>query len=305
MNWTLEQLNSFMAAAEHGSFSAAARFLGRAQSVVSTHIASLEAELGIELFDRSTKTPTLTESGQDLLDEAGEIQRCCRRFDARAVAMYQGESARFRLVMGQGMPAHLANVVLARMALKWPHIGVSLQTMTDGEAWQRVESGGAQMGLLYDDRHIIPENCEVSWVASIEQVVVAGREHPLAQMDNVALSDLAAYRQIVIGDSNNGLPRGVTSSSWWETNDMIVALDMAQRGVGWVVLPEPLVRMFSTHAASSQPSAFLSSSPIILATPDWQVPPANVLLLWNFRHLRQDIVDWLREDLINTFREAQ
>ena len=51
MDWTLEQLNSFVAAAEKGSFSEAARSLGRAQSVVSTHVATLEAELGVDLFD--------------------------------------------------------------------------------------------------------------------------------------------------------------------------------------------------------------------------------------------------------------
>ena len=51
MNWTLEQLRAFVTAAEKGSFSAAGRALGRAQSVVSTHISMLEDSLGIELFD--------------------------------------------------------------------------------------------------------------------------------------------------------------------------------------------------------------------------------------------------------------
>ena len=54
MDWTLEQLNSFVAAAEKGSFSEAARSLGRAQSVVSTHVATLEAELGVDLFGTRT-----------------------------------------------------------------------------------------------------------------------------------------------------------------------------------------------------------------------------------------------------------
>lgn len=302
MNWTLEQLHSFKAAAEHGSFSAAARALGRAQSVVSTHIAALEAELGLELFDRSTKTPTLTMAGQDLLEEAGEIQRRCRRFDSLAIARYQGEAARMNLVMGQGMPAHLGNMVLAQMAKKWPHIGISLQTLTDGEAWQRVENGAAHMGLIYDDRHISPENCEISWVAAIEQVVVAAHDHPLAQKSKVTLSDLAGCRQIVIGDSSLALPRGVSSSSWWETNDLLVALDMAQRGVGWTILPAPMIQMFASSTPPPGLKKIMPPSPIILSTPDWQVPPANVMLMWNFRHLRHDIVDWLREELISAFR---
>jgi len=53
MNWTIEQLRAFVAAADEGSFSAAGRLLGRAQSVVSTHVSVLEDTLGVELFDRS------------------------------------------------------------------------------------------------------------------------------------------------------------------------------------------------------------------------------------------------------------
>ena len=74
MNWTIEQLRAFVAAAEKGSFSAAARSLGRAQSVVSTHIAMLEDILGVELFDRSFRSPVLTEAGRDLLPEANAGQ---------------------------------------------------------------------------------------------------------------------------------------------------------------------------------------------------------------------------------------
>ena len=75
MNWTLEQLRAFVTAAEKGSFSAAGRTLGRAQSVVSTHISMLEDSLGVELFDRSSRSPVLTAAGRDLLPEANAVLR--------------------------------------------------------------------------------------------------------------------------------------------------------------------------------------------------------------------------------------
>ena len=56
MNPSLEQLKTLLVAAQAGSFSAAARQLGKAQSVVSTAIANLEIDLGLELFDRSGTT---------------------------------------------------------------------------------------------------------------------------------------------------------------------------------------------------------------------------------------------------------
>ena len=57
---TLDQLRVLIAVAETGSFSAAARQLGRVQSAVSQAVATLEDILGTALFDRYGKTPSST-----------------------------------------------------------------------------------------------------------------------------------------------------------------------------------------------------------------------------------------------------
>jgi DNA-binding MarR family transcriptional regulator len=67
---TLDQMRIFAAVAETGSFSAAARRLGRVQSAVSQSIAGLEDQLGVALFDRSGKTPKLTPGGTAILARA-------------------------------------------------------------------------------------------------------------------------------------------------------------------------------------------------------------------------------------------
>src|SRR5471032_2467284 len=70
---TLDQLRTFIAAAEEGSFSAAGRKLRRAQSVVSQTLANLELQLGVTLFDRSARYPKLTDDGRALLQNACEV----------------------------------------------------------------------------------------------------------------------------------------------------------------------------------------------------------------------------------------
>lgn len=60
---SLDQLQAFVAAAEAGSFSGAARALRKAQSAVSTQVANLEADLGLELFNRAGRNPVLTPAG--------------------------------------------------------------------------------------------------------------------------------------------------------------------------------------------------------------------------------------------------
>ena len=60
---SVDQLRTFIAAVDEGSFSAAGRRLRRAQSVVSATLANLEAQVGFPLFDRTGRYPTLTEAG--------------------------------------------------------------------------------------------------------------------------------------------------------------------------------------------------------------------------------------------------
>src|SRR5260370_40113107 len=64
---SLDQLRTFIAAAEEGSFSAAGRQLRRAQSVVSQTLANLERQTGGKLFDRRGRVPTLTDQANALL----------------------------------------------------------------------------------------------------------------------------------------------------------------------------------------------------------------------------------------------
>ena len=63
---TLKQVESFLAVAESGSFSSAARHLHVAQPALSQAVKDLEAELGIRLFDRTTRKVMLTEAGREL-----------------------------------------------------------------------------------------------------------------------------------------------------------------------------------------------------------------------------------------------
>ncbi len=87
---TLDQLRTFIAAVDEGSFSAAGRKLRRAQSVVSQTLANLEAQLGVKLFDRAARYPQLTDAGKSLLLDARAVADTIDGFKARARAMREG-----------------------------------------------------------------------------------------------------------------------------------------------------------------------------------------------------------------------
>jgi LysR family cyn operon transcriptional activator len=67
---TLQQLRYFLAACEHGSFTAAASSLLIAQPSVAEQIRRLEQEIGVRLFVRSGRRLTLTEAGRELQTHA-------------------------------------------------------------------------------------------------------------------------------------------------------------------------------------------------------------------------------------------
>src|ERR1035441_2648437 len=70
---TLDQLRALLAVVEEGSFSAAARRLQRVQSAISTAMSNLEAQLGVTLWDRSTKVATLTDEGRAVVASARRV----------------------------------------------------------------------------------------------------------------------------------------------------------------------------------------------------------------------------------------
>ena len=81
----LEQLGHFIAAAEAGSFSAAARSLYTSHSTICRSVSALEEELGVRLFERSSRDFRLTAAGeallpqaQSLLDAAERIKDCMK-----------------------------------------------------------------------------------------------------------------------------------------------------------------------------------------------------------------------------------
>jgi len=84
---TLDQMRVLVAVADAGSFSAAARKVGRVQSAISQSIQTLETTLGLVLFDRSGKTPRLTDAGKALVNDSRALIAGAQAIRARAQSM--------------------------------------------------------------------------------------------------------------------------------------------------------------------------------------------------------------------------
>lgn len=134
-------LETFVAVIDHGSFSAAARALHRAQSRVSTHVASLERSLGGTLVDRSHRPIGPTELGTTFLPHARAVLEALDK-GAEAVDAHTG-TLRGRVVVGchPSVSAGFLPGVLAAVHAEHPFLRVELTERTTPDLVSGIGSG--------------------------------------------------------------------------------------------------------------------------------------------------------------------
>src|SRR6202140_1101155 len=117
---SLDQLRTFIAAADEGSFSAAGRRLRRAQSVVSQTLANLEGQLGVKLFDRSARFPVLTDQGRALLADARAVTGNVDLFMAQAKNLAGGLEPELSVAVDVMFPEATFTRVVAAFQKEFP-----------------------------------------------------------------------------------------------------------------------------------------------------------------------------------------
>src|SRR5476651_2068064 len=116
---SLDQIRTFIAAVDEGSFSAAARKLNRVQSAISGWISGLEAQMGVLLFDRSGRFPKLTPEGVLLLADARSIVSGVDTLKARAKLMASGIEPELSVVVDVFFPTSAITAVAKEFASRF------------------------------------------------------------------------------------------------------------------------------------------------------------------------------------------
>jgi DNA-binding transcriptional LysR family regulator len=240
---TLDQLRMLATVVDEGSFSGAARKLRRVQSAVSTAMANLESQLGVQLWDRSQRAATLTAEGKAVL---GAAQRVLADVDAlRVVAagMKEGAEAAVSLCVDAVFPTSALVEVCRGFAKEFPSVElrIDVQAMTVVE--QRVVDGAATVGVALSPGHAV--QLERRALTPIAMVPVVAPSHPLAhKRGRLPLAALSEYIQIVLSErAEAGAPdQGVLSARTWRVHDLETKRAMLYAGLGWGNLPVHMVR---------------------------------------------------------------
>ncbi|MCY1193797.1 HTH-type transcriptional regulator HdfR [compost metagenome] len=234
MQWTLEQLRQFAAAAEAGSFSAAARRLGRAQSAVSTAVGLLEADLGVELFDRARRNATLTPAGEVMLQEARELLRQAGALEQRALSFAGGREARLSIALDEALPYLVLDAMVKELAERCPALELTQLNGTATEVADYVEQGRASVAFHFDRGDPGPAYAH-RYLGDVAQGIFVAPGHPLAALPEVGRNDLARHRQLLM--QMDGVDQAVLSPTVWRADSSYNIAAMAANGVGWAILP--------------------------------------------------------------------
>lgn len=242
---SIDQLRTLRAVAEEGSFTAAARRLGRVQAAVSQSIQRLEAQLGIKLFDRSGRVPTLTERGAALVAAAEPIHEDVAALEALVARLKEGAETRLALVVDAMFPSAALIGFAREFAAAHPEVELSIGTEMLDAVTAMVRERRATLGIAGTDADL--SGLEQRHLADLRMIAVAAPSHPLAAIAGpIADEALAPAVQIVLSErvtaGGGAKDRGVLSARTWRVADLSTKHALIVGGLGWGHEPEHLVR---------------------------------------------------------------
>ena len=236
---SLDQLRTFVAVAERGSFRAGAASLSRAQSAVSQAIANLEHQLRVKLFDRSGHRPTMTPEGLGLLADARDILLRVDVMRARARDLGGALELQLGLTVDTLFPLPVVGHALREARGEYPSVAIRLSVEALGGPIAALLEKRCQLAIVVGEEFRDPR-IAVEAVGAIRHVAVVAAAPPLAQLDAAGPAALADHLLIVQSDPSplsDGRSFGVLSPQVCHVSTQDAKHAMIAAGLGWGRLP--------------------------------------------------------------------
>jgi DNA-binding transcriptional LysR family regulator len=240
---SLDQLRTFIAAVDEGSFSAAGRRLRRAQSVVSQTMANLEGQLGVRLFERRGHVPALTDQGRALLANARAVARDMDLLKARAKHMVRGLEPELGVAVDVMFPNASFTAAVAAFQKEFPATLLRFDIESSAVIGP-VLDGRCAIGVV-GSWALAPPQLTHEALLSIRLPMVVSPQHPLAtHRGQIPMAALAEHIQLMHVD-----PSDISADSGfhlkiprvWRLSHLGAKLAFLRAGLGLGVLPLHLV----------------------------------------------------------------
>ena len=247
MEWN--ELKAFVAVAQTGSFSRAAEQLHLTQPAITKRIQSLEAGVGVSLFDRVGKRVYLTQAGAllqpralELLSELADTEVMLRNLHSRI-------DGRLAMATSHHVGLHRLAPVLKAFSQRFTDVELNIEFVDSEAAHELVRNGGTELAVV--TLAPIPDpklHSEHLWRDPL--AFIGAADHELATERHITLDRLSKYPAILPGlgtytgrivaerFARAGLPlRTAMATNYLETIGMLVGI-----GLGWSVLPATMIQ---------------------------------------------------------------
>ncbi|WP_299490381.1 LysR family transcriptional regulator [uncultured Shewanella sp.] len=235
---TLEQLHAFITTVETGSFSAAARKLGKVQSAISQHIVNMEVDINHTLFNREGRYPVLTEQGELLLPQARAVVAQHDRLTLQIECLEQIEITSMTLAIDEGIPYTKLSDSLEKIATDYPQLHIEILCASSKDIIELVKNKRATVGIIFNNE-LYPEHVDFESLGSVLFDVFVSPEHPLAHTHSAHVDMLKLHRQLVIGSKKTKYINAL-SPNIWHADNYYMLLELTKSGLGWSFLPQHL-----------------------------------------------------------------
>lgn len=256
---TLHQMHAFVRVARHGSFTKAAGELHLTQSAASALVKELEAQLGLQLLDRTTRSVVMTSAGGEFRLRAERILGDVANAIADIKDLLDKRRGLVSIAASPLASATFLPGVIAAFLRIHPYVSVQLQDVLTEGIVEQVRNGTAELGIGTFQKSV--SEVEVVTLFEDRLGVVMPVTGPLASERRLAWKDIAHLPQISLSQSSAFRPLvdnilaslGVVTRPRFEVGYMGTAVALVEAGLGISILPERAASLARSHAACWRP----------------------------------------------------
>jgi LysR family hydrogen peroxide-inducible transcriptional activator len=194
----LDQLRHFLKVAEHSNFTRAAEDIALSQPALSRSVGRLEEELGQPLFERQTRSVSLTDAGHLLLERAQQILLLVD--DTKALFNDDGQTGRIRVAAIPTIAPYFLPERLKRFHREFPNASVIVHEDTTENLLKKLNDGLVDVmiaALPIEARYL-----QIEKLFDEELLLVTAKENPLAKRKSIQLHDIESLPFVLLGEAH-------------------------------------------------------------------------------------------------------
>lgn len=251
MNWDAadfdwNQARAFLATAEEGSLSAAARALGLTQPTLSRQVSALEEKLGITLFERGPRMTSLTSAGLEVLDHVRAMHEAAAKLSLSATGQSQAVAGLVRIATTDTLACYHLPDILISLRKVAPDIEVEIRTSNKLQDLIQREADIAIRHARPGEPELIARKVRTTSAtlyASRDYLDRAGRPRSAADLQKLKYIGVDTRDTLIPHLKQNGL--ALSSANFPVSADSgLAAIELARKGLGVGLFIEDEVRQF-------------------------------------------------------------